>query len=141
MWLGTFNTSEEAARAYDAVAWRCSSPHRELNFAKVESIEEAEFLALSFRIMSRTEELHMLREYLQLRTHHAGEAAMAVFRTAQPEYMQAELDFYAKKDEKKKLADTGNTEKKKKQATTSTSRGEAGPSIINVESEESKGDG
>ncbi|KAK1627871.1 hypothetical protein QYE76_002186 [Lolium multiflorum] len=43
--LGTYNTPEEAARAYDAVAWRFRRPGHDMNFPDVESLEEAEFLA------------------------------------------------------------------------------------------------
>jgi hypothetical protein len=50
---------------------------------------------------------------------------MAQICTAHPEYMQVELDFRAEKDEKKKVAAT---------SAMSTSRGEASPSVINVES-------
>ncbi|KAK1698741.1 hypothetical protein QYE76_015438 [Lolium multiflorum] len=42
--LGTYNTPEEAARAY-AVAWRFRRPGHDMNFPDVESLEEAEFLA------------------------------------------------------------------------------------------------
>ncbi|KAK1609988.1 hypothetical protein QYE76_033661 [Lolium multiflorum] len=43
--LGTYNTPEEAARAYDAAAWRFRRPGNDMNFPDVESLEEAEFLA------------------------------------------------------------------------------------------------
>ncbi|KAK1610466.1 hypothetical protein QYE76_034139 [Lolium multiflorum] len=41
----TYNTAEEAARAYDAAAWRFRRPGHDINFPDVESLEEAEFLA------------------------------------------------------------------------------------------------
>jgi hypothetical protein len=44
--LGTYKASELAARAYDAVAWRLCRLRRDLNFPDMQSLEEAEFLAL-----------------------------------------------------------------------------------------------
>ncbi|KAK1697706.1 hypothetical protein QYE76_014403 [Lolium multiflorum] len=43
--LGTYNTPELAARAYDAATWRFRRPRRDMNFPDVESLEEGEFLA------------------------------------------------------------------------------------------------
>jgi hypothetical protein len=38
------HTPDEAARAYDAVAWRFGRIWSEINFPDVESLEEAKFL-------------------------------------------------------------------------------------------------
>ena len=43
--LGTFLSTEEAARAYDAAAWVLGRPHHTLNFQNVQSLELAVFLA------------------------------------------------------------------------------------------------
>jgi hypothetical protein len=43
-WSGTFRTTEEAARAYDTIAWRFDRTWSELNFPDVESVEEVKFL-------------------------------------------------------------------------------------------------
>jgi hypothetical protein len=54
-------------------------PPPELNFPDVESIKEVEVLVPPFHIMSRTEELQMRWDYLQLRTREADDTAMAAF--------------------------------------------------------------
>ncbi|KAE8808952.1 putative AP2 protein [Hordeum vulgare] len=36
--LGTFGTAREAARAYDAAAWRLGRPHAQMNFQDVYSL-------------------------------------------------------------------------------------------------------
>jgi hypothetical protein len=44
--LGTYESPEEAAHAYDAAVWRVGRPRREMNFPETESLAKAEFLAL-----------------------------------------------------------------------------------------------
>jgi hypothetical protein len=43
--LGTFETAHEAARAYDAVAWRLGRSRRSMNFDDVMMCQQAEMLA------------------------------------------------------------------------------------------------
>jgi hypothetical protein len=43
--LGTYPTTELAARIYDAAAWHFRRPRRDMNFPDVESLEKVEFLA------------------------------------------------------------------------------------------------
>nr|XP_051221522.1 ethylene-responsive transcription factor 2-like [Lolium perenne] len=43
--LGTFDTAHEAARSYDAVAWRLGRSRRAMNFHDVFTREQAEMLA------------------------------------------------------------------------------------------------
>jgi hypothetical protein len=62
--------------------------------------------------MSRLEELQTRRENLRLHTRQANEEAMAWFCAMHLEYLQAELDFYTNKDEKKNLAVVIEDEKK-----------------------------
>jgi hypothetical protein len=56
---------------------------------------------------------------------------MVVCRAAHLEHVHADLDFYDDKDMQRA---TANAKKKNQQATMSTSREEAGPSVITVES-------
>jgi hypothetical protein len=91
--------------------------------------------------MTRTEELQKHQDYLRLRTRHANKAALVAFRAAHSEHLHAELDLYVEKDMKMTIAEaemnkqttTADAKKNKQTAATSTSRGEAGPSIICVE--------
>ena len=39
--LGTFETAHEAARAYDAAAWRLGRPRQQMNFHDVHTLQQA----------------------------------------------------------------------------------------------------
>jgi hypothetical protein len=51
--LGTFDTAHEAARAYDAVAWRLGRSRRTMNFHDVWTRKQAEALALPSPAITR----------------------------------------------------------------------------------------
>ena len=53
MWLGTFLMADEAAPAYDAVAWRYGRPQSEMNFPAIENAEQANFITHDFRVVPR----------------------------------------------------------------------------------------
>jgi hypothetical protein len=52
VWLSTFNTKQEVARAYDTAAWRFARPRHHMNFPEVRSLTEAESLAPESQLRS-----------------------------------------------------------------------------------------
>ncbi|KAM0867956.1 hypothetical protein ACQ4PT_041647 [Festuca glaucescens] len=54
-WLGMFDSSDEAAHAYDAAAWRFIRPHWDMNFPQIQSQADAEMLAPEPRLASQAE--------------------------------------------------------------------------------------
>jgi hypothetical protein len=82
--LSTYNSPEEAARAYDAAVWRLGRPHRQMNFPETESLEEAQFLAPQPHLV-REEDRHLHREaQRRLLIAEHDERAMAVWRRGFP---------------------------------------------------------
>ncbi|KAM0825492.1 hypothetical protein ACQ4PT_069522 [Festuca glaucescens] len=55
-WLGTFDLKEEAALAYDVATWRFGRPRRNQKFDDVQSLAEAEMVALKLCLHSKEEE-------------------------------------------------------------------------------------
>ena len=53
--LGTFEMAHEAARAYDAVAWRLGRPRSQMNFHDVRTRQQAEDLAPPPRLITEEE--------------------------------------------------------------------------------------
>jgi hypothetical protein len=62
VWLGTYRTDEEDARAYATAAWRFSRGRDALNFPKIGSHAEAEFLAPPLLIATACETMHVHRD-------------------------------------------------------------------------------
>ena len=101
MWLGTFPTAEEAAQAYDAVAWRYNRPRSELNFPHIESAEHANAVAPDFRVVSRAVENEDRKALRQIRAEQTDTAMMERYRQENPELVAAEYEFWMSRDAKK----------------------------------------
>jgi hypothetical protein len=87
-------TPEDAARAYDAAAWRIGRPRRQMNFPETESLEEAQFLAAQPRLVTEEDRwLHREAQRRLLIAEH-DERAMARWCREFPRDVQAELVFY-----------------------------------------------
>ncbi|XP_071680207.1 uncharacterized protein [Lolium perenne] len=102
--LGTFDTAHEAARAYDAVAWRLGRPRRHMNFDDVWTREQAEMLAPPSPIVT-TEQRRRARELEQrLLVAEQDERVRLEWARAFPEDVAATEAFYAQKKEAKAKA-------------------------------------
>ena len=120
-YMGTFDTADLAARAYDVSVMWLNRPRVDLYFSE-ESRENAEFIVGALRMLTRDEVMQDHRAYMQLRIRRDDEAAMARFRRDHPELVQAQMDLDAERDAIVK-----------KQAASSSRPVKAGPSdIINM---------
>ncbi|KAE8767648.1 Ethylene-responsive transcription factor CRF1 [Hordeum vulgare] len=71
--LDTFDTVEEAARAFDVAAWRLNRPRREMNFPEVMTMELAQKLAPHPRVITDEDRRRNRRRERQM-DEHAMEA-------------------------------------------------------------------
>jgi hypothetical protein len=90
---------EQAARAYDMVAWRLGRPRQELNFKYCASLEEAEFLA-SFDSL-------VTAEQRRLAIAQADERAMEAWAAAFPQDVLDQRSFYAQKNAERRAEKEG----------------------------------
>ncbi|KAE8781036.1 Ethylene-responsive transcription factor CRF1 [Hordeum vulgare] len=87
--LGTFDTTVEAARVYEAVAWRLNRPHRDMNFPKVMARQRAQRLAPPPRVITEEDRRENWRRECHLSIAEMDEHAMTAWRQ---QFLQDALD-------------------------------------------------
>ncbi|KAE8798880.1 Ethylene-responsive transcription factor CRF1 [Hordeum vulgare] len=78
--LDTFDIADQATCAYDAAAWCLRQPRREMNFPEVMTLEWAQRLAPSLRVITKEDYRQYQRRERCLGIADMEEHAMAVWR-------------------------------------------------------------
>ncbi|XP_020165670.1 uncharacterized protein [Aegilops tauschii subsp. strangulata] len=78
--LGTFRTSHEAARAYDAAAWRLDRPRQQMNFQDAQTRQQAQDVAPPPRLITDQDRAEHARRQRRLLVAEEDERAMAEWR-------------------------------------------------------------
>jgi hypothetical protein len=99
--LGTFETAHEAARAYDAVAWRLGRPRRSMNFDDVTTRAQAEMLAPPPPAVMHEQRQRQRELEQHLVIAERDECLRLQWRKNFPEDVIAMEAFYAEKAEEK----------------------------------------
>ncbi|KAF7087663.1 hypothetical protein CFC21_090827 [Triticum aestivum] len=107
-WIGTYPSAHEAAPAYDVAVWHAERPREHLNFPEIESRAEAEMLVPQGIKMKEipTKKKTTKKPSVVVSAGETDEEAMVRFAREHPEYVQAKLEYYWKReaDQKKKGA-------------------------------------
>ena len=130
VYLGTFPSAYEAARAYDTAAWVLGRPRRTMNFEEVQSLEEAQ--SYTDLPPDRTDEERRRHRQIQRRIRIAeeDERAMEAWRQAFPEDAVLEEAFFARKRAERKAA---RAERKERHRAIQTRRDFAIEQVVGVQ--------
>ncbi|XP_037482229.1 ethylene-responsive transcription factor ERF107-like [Triticum dicoccoides] len=95
--LSNFDTATEAARTYDAAAWRLRWPHRTLNFPYVPTLERAQELAPLPRLSTDEDCRDNRRREHRLGITEMDEKSIALWRQHFPQDIINKREFYAQR--------------------------------------------
>ncbi|XP_051202299.1 uncharacterized protein [Lolium perenne] len=99
--LGTYDTAHEAARAYDAVAWRLGRSRRSMNFHDVYTREQAEMLVPPPPVITQEQQRRQRKLEQCLLIAERDEAMRLEWARRFPEDVTATEAFYTQKEEEK----------------------------------------
>ncbi|XP_048542846.1 ethylene-responsive transcription factor ERF071-like [Triticum urartu] len=100
--LGTFRTAHEAARAYDAAAWRLDRPRVQMKFQDVHTRQQAQDVAPPPRLITDQDRGEHARLQRRLLIAKEDERAMAEWRRRHPDDVADEQAYWAKQTTKRR---------------------------------------
>ncbi|KAE8803164.1 Protein TRANSPARENT TESTA 12 [Hordeum vulgare] len=97
--LGTYDTAHEAARAFDAAAWRLGRPRLQMNFPDVRTLQQALDLAPPPRLNSAQDHAEHSALQRRLLVAQEDEWVMAEWRRRHPEDVAYEQEYWERRRE------------------------------------------
>ncbi|XBI49588.1 hypothetical protein VPH35_113133 [Triticum aestivum] len=97
--LGTYGTAHEAARAYDAAAWRLGRPRGQMNFQDVYTFQQALDVAPPPRLNTAQDRAEHAARQRRLLVAQEDERVMAEWRRRHPEDVAYEQVYWARRRE------------------------------------------
>ncbi|XBH66956.1 hypothetical protein VPH35_095413 [Triticum aestivum] len=99
--LGTYGTTREAARAYDAAAWRLGRPRGQMNFQDVYTLQQALDVAPASRLNTAQDRAEHAERQRRLLVAQEDERVMAEWRRRHPEDVAYEQVYWARRREER----------------------------------------